>query len=323
MASRNILKDYFVTGAKPTQSQFWQFIDSVFNLTDDSKATIGLGSVDNTSDMDKPVSTAQAAADTVVLNSAKAYADGLVTGIYKDQGNYDPSGNTYPTAADTFPLVAQVKAGFIWTSNGNGTLNSRLVQPGDTIRALIDNPGQTDANWAVAETNIGYVPENAANKNAVNGYAGLNAGYALQLKDSTGVVNSILANLATEGRTWSLQDRNGILADDTDTSTLQTQITNLNPQVATVDSTCGEIPAKNHYLINDTPGNADFTIDPGGPAARTFFLMRTGTVPGNTVTIKAPSGGTVNGVASLPLAAAYDWMKILVPAGSNDVFAFM
>lgn len=43
-----------------------------------TKAQVGLGNVDNTSDVNKPVSTAQAAADTTVLNSAKAYADSLV-----------------------------------------------------------------------------------------------------------------------------------------------------------------------------------------------------------------------------------------------------
>lgn len=32
------------------------------------------------------------------------------------------------------------------------------------MRALIDTPGQTATNWAVSETNIGYVAENQANK---------------------------------------------------------------------------------------------------------------------------------------------------------------
>lgn len=43
-----------------------------------TKSDIGLGNVDNTSDANKPVSTAQAAADTTVLNTAKAYAESLV-----------------------------------------------------------------------------------------------------------------------------------------------------------------------------------------------------------------------------------------------------
>jgi predicted peroxiredoxin len=40
-----------------------------------TKSDIGLSNVDNTSDINKPVSTAQALADTAVLNAAKLYTD--------------------------------------------------------------------------------------------------------------------------------------------------------------------------------------------------------------------------------------------------------
>ena len=43
-----------------------------------NKAAVGLGNVDNTSDISKPVSTAQASADSAVLSSAQSYADGKV-----------------------------------------------------------------------------------------------------------------------------------------------------------------------------------------------------------------------------------------------------
>ena len=56
-----------------------------------TKSEVGLGNVDNTSDVNKPVSTAQAAADTAALNAAKAYADGLVVGLLDDRGNYNAS----------------------------------------------------------------------------------------------------------------------------------------------------------------------------------------------------------------------------------------
>lgn len=63
-----------------------------------TKSEVGLGNVDNTSDMNKPVSTAQAAADIAALNSAKAYADTLVVGLLDDRGNYNASGNTFPAS---------------------------------------------------------------------------------------------------------------------------------------------------------------------------------------------------------------------------------
>lgn len=63
-----------------------------------TKSQVGLGNVDNTSDVNKPVSTAQATADTAALNAAKAYADTLVVGLLDDRGNYDASVNTFPAS---------------------------------------------------------------------------------------------------------------------------------------------------------------------------------------------------------------------------------
>ena len=51
-------------------------------------ANIGLSNVNNTSDANKPVSTAQAAADTLVLNNAKAYTDQQVATISQPIGTY-------------------------------------------------------------------------------------------------------------------------------------------------------------------------------------------------------------------------------------------
>jgi hypothetical protein len=43
-------------------------------------------------------------------------------------------------------------------------LGGVAVAIGDQVRALTDTPGQTASNWAISEANIGYVPENSANK---------------------------------------------------------------------------------------------------------------------------------------------------------------
>ena len=52
-----------------------------------TKEQVGLSNVDNTADIDKPVSTAQAAADADVLAAANAYTDSKVVGIYTFKGN--------------------------------------------------------------------------------------------------------------------------------------------------------------------------------------------------------------------------------------------
>jgi hypothetical protein len=134
------------------------------------KADVGLGNVDNTSDANKPVSTAQAAADAVVLSSAEAYADNLVIGLLDDRGNYDASGNTFPASGGSGAAGA-VKKGDLWTVSVAGTLSTHAVSAGDVVRALTDTPGQTDANWAITENNFGYVAENSANKDTDSTFA--------------------------------------------------------------------------------------------------------------------------------------------------------
>ncbi|MCW3104361.1 MAG: hypothetical protein JWO09_2801 [Bacteroidetes bacterium] len=128
-----------------------------------TKAQVGLGAADNTSDINKPVSTAQAAADAVVLDTAKSYADSLVVGLLDDRGNYDASSNTFPSTGGSGASGA-VNKGDIWTVSVAGTLGSQNVEPGDLVRALVNNPGQTASNWAITQNNIGYVAENSANK---------------------------------------------------------------------------------------------------------------------------------------------------------------
>lgn len=129
-----------------------------------SKGDVGLGNVDNTSDVDKPVSTLQASADAAVLASAQSYANGLVVGLWDDRGGFDASVNAYPSSGGSGAAGAILK-GDIWTVTVAGTLpTAQVVEVGDVVRALIDTPGNTQGNWSIQQNNIGYTAENSANK---------------------------------------------------------------------------------------------------------------------------------------------------------------
>lgn len=119
------------------------------------KGDVGLGNVDNTSDVNKPISTAtQTALD---LKASIAYANSLVVGLVDDRGNYNASGNTFPASGGSGAAGAILK-GDIWVISVAGTLGGVDVNIGDQVRALTDTPGQTAGNWAVSEGNIGYTP---------------------------------------------------------------------------------------------------------------------------------------------------------------------
>lgn len=179
-----------------------------------TKSDVGLGNVDNTSDANKPVSTAQSVADAAILTSAQTYAAGLVVGLWDDRGSFNASVNTYPSSGGSGSAGAIMK-GDIWTISASGTIGGHAVTAGDTIRALIDTPGTVDANWAIGENNTGYVPENAANKNASGGYAGLTL-LKLNLINALGTITSFFTTAATVARTWTMPDKDGTVAMTSD-----------------------------------------------------------------------------------------------------------
>lgn len=105
------------------------------------------------------------AGDAAALAAAQAYTDAATVGLWDDRGLYDASSNVFPSSGGSGTAGAILK-GDIWTVSVAGTLGGHVVAPGDTVRALVDTPGSTDANWGILDNNVGYVPENSANKTA-------------------------------------------------------------------------------------------------------------------------------------------------------------
>ena len=95
----------------------------------------------------------------------QAVVGATLTNVWKDQGNFDASNGTWPTSGAHTLAYDATKTGYLWRISTAGTLNGGVVvSVGDSIRALVDNAGNTSADWAVIEGNIGYMPENASNK---------------------------------------------------------------------------------------------------------------------------------------------------------------
>lgn len=105
-----------------------------------------------------------AGAAAAALSDAKDYADSLVVGLLDDRGNYNPTATSaYPTTGGSGVDGAILK-GDLWAISADGTINGIAVTVGDAIRALVDAPAQVNANWAVIQNNLIYVPENINNK---------------------------------------------------------------------------------------------------------------------------------------------------------------
>lgn len=102
--------------------------------------------------------------------AAAIYSDSLVVGLWDDRGVYDASLATYPSVGGSGPS-GQILKGDIWSITVAGTIGDKVLGIGDTLRALVDDPGSTDANWAAQENNIGYTPENVDNKDTDSTFA--------------------------------------------------------------------------------------------------------------------------------------------------------
>ncbi len=126
----------------------------------------------------------------------RAYAESLVVGLWDDRGNYNASVNAYPSSGGSGTAGAILK-GDIWTVSVGGTLpTAQVVGVGDTVRALIDTPGNTQANWAIQEQNIGYTPENSSNKSTSTSLGSSDTLYPSQ-KAVKGYVDTSIAALNT------------------------------------------------------------------------------------------------------------------------------
>lgn len=113
------------------------------------KSSVGLGNVANVAPIDMIVSTAQALADQAILTEAKAYTDTSDLNHFIDVGEYSVSlTNAYPIDGGTGTLGAILR-GNVFNIIGSGTINSYTLSTGDSLRALVDNPSQSDTDWLV------------------------------------------------------------------------------------------------------------------------------------------------------------------------------
>lgn len=85
------------------------------------------------------------------VKATKTYADSLVTGLLDDRGNFTPSVSSpgaWPTTGGSGTAGAIMK-GDIWFCDASGFMGTTAVVAGASFRAVVDTPGQTNANWNV------------------------------------------------------------------------------------------------------------------------------------------------------------------------------
>jgi len=130
-----------------------------------TKSDLGLSNVDNTSDSSKPVSTAQAAADTAVLVSANAYTDAHGGG-----GSATTLGHSWQRPD---PITAGIGAVFINTDDGGeyisaGTAATNGVPLSGWMRRLPSGVGPTRAGLVNSYAGVNTAFVSAINTDQIN-----------------------------------------------------------------------------------------------------------------------------------------------------------
>ena len=156
------IHDIYAPSPTHNQGIFWS---SGTTRYENKSITTALGyTAENTSN--KSIDGALNANSDTLYPSQKAvktYVDGSVTGLLDDRGNYDASGNVFPSSGGSGTAGAILK-GDLWYISVAGTLGGTSVVVGSSVRALVDTPGQTSSNWSILNVGLGYTPENSANK---------------------------------------------------------------------------------------------------------------------------------------------------------------
>lgn len=252
-----------ITASKLVQTDIVIAESQVTNLTTDLAAKLNLagGTMLGALTLNANAMTALQPVTLQQMNAA-------LVGLWDDRGNYDASVNAYPSSGGSGTAGAILK-GDIWTISVAGTLpTAQSVEPGDTVRALIDTPGNTQANWAIAQNNVGYTPLSnvlASTQVFVGNGSNVAAGVAL-----TGAIAI--------------------------TNTGVTSINNLYVTNAMIANTTIDLTAKVTGILpgaNGGTGNGFFAVSGPATSLKTFtFPNASATVLTTNAAVTAAQGGT-------------------------------
>jgi len=105
------------------------------------------------------VSTISTTSSDTALLTSKATQTAIalaITGSEDLRGGYNASSNTFPTTGGTGTGGA-INAGNYWYVTVAGTLGGESVPIGSSIRALVNNPGQSSSNWLIIQDAVNTV----------------------------------------------------------------------------------------------------------------------------------------------------------------------
>lgn len=162
------------------------------------------------------------ASDTKIASAkaVKSLVDAAVAGLLDYRGVYDASTGSYPTTGGSGTAGA-IQKGDVFLISVAGTISGQVLSVGDWLVANADAPGQTASKWDHLEANIGYTPEDSANKVTTITAASTDVQYPSAKAVHTGLNAKVDKNTAiTAGtKTKITYDAKGLVTAGTDATT--------------------------------------------------------------------------------------------------------
>lgn len=128
-------------------------------------------------------------------------------------------------------IIVKIQNGFELNEIHDVDLKSTL--PSNNEILTYESSTSLWKNKTVA-TALGYTPEDVVNKDATGGYTGLTL-FKINFKNVLNTFTSFFTNSNTAARTYTFQDRNGTIADDTDLADKQSTLVSAT-NIKTVNS---------------------------------------------------------------------------------------
>jgi hypothetical protein len=233
----------------------------------------------------------------------KAYADALIIGLLNDRGNWNASANTYPATGGSGTGGA-VRKGDTWFISVVGTLNGVLLAVGDTIRALVDTPGQINANWDILQaagtvdvvsvaTNAVFYPTFVS---ATSGSIPLDVSTGLTFNPSTNILTTTGFTGALNGTVGAVTPAAGAFTTLTGTGTISLSPASLNVTISPTGTGTVTISPVGALTINPTAASTINNTSIGATTAGTgrfTTLGATGAVtlsPASFNVVLSPTG---------------------------------
>lgn len=162
------------------------------------------------------------ASDTKIASAkaVKSLVDAAVAGLLDYRGIYDASAGTYPTVGGSGTTGA-IQKGDVFLISVAGTISGQVLAVGDWLVANVDAPGQASTKWDHLEANIGYTPEDSANKVTAISAGSTDVQYPSAKAVHTGLNAKVDKNAAITAATKTkiTYDAKGLVTAGTDATT--------------------------------------------------------------------------------------------------------